>query len=133
MSHKKYALFVGRFSPPHNGHIWLIGRKLTNGTPVLIAIRDTPYSENDPYSASFRKSMLEAIFREEIQEGQVRVIILPDIESINYGRGVGYAVEEHEPPSEVAGISATELRRCLREEDTSWRERIPEAIWEMLE
>ena len=32
-----------------------------------------------------------------IQEGRVKIIIIPDIESVNYGRGVGYEVIEHAP------------------------------------
>ena len=44
----------------------------------------------------------------------VKVIIIPDIESINYGREVGYEVIEHEPPSQVRAISATEIRNNMR-------------------
>ena len=36
---------------------------------------------------------------------RVKVIIIPDIESVNYGRGVGYDIE-HVPPSEIGKISA---------------------------
>ena len=37
-------------------------------------------------------------------------MIIPDIESINYGRGVGYDVIEHKPPSKIGKISATKIR-----------------------
>ena len=36
--------------------------------------------------------------------------IIPDIESVNYGRGVGYDVIYHEPPADVAVISGTAIR-----------------------
>ena len=42
---------------------------------------------------------------------KVKVIIIPDIESINYGREVGYDIIEHFPPEKVKKISATEIRK----------------------
>ena len=39
------------------------------------------------------------------------VSIIPDIESVNYGRGVGYDVIYHEPPTEVGAISGTKIRK----------------------
>ena len=46
----------------------------------------------------------------------VRVIIIPDIESVNYGRGVGYEIIEHEPPAQIKRISATEIRSNMRKD-----------------
>ena len=43
----------------------------------------------------------------------VEVMIIPDIESVNYGRGVGYDIIEHVPPQEVGEISATKIRKKL--------------------
>ena len=43
-------------------------------------------------------------------------MIIPDIESINFGRGVGYDIIEHIPPQEVSDISATKIRKQLRNE-----------------
>ena len=45
-----------------------------------------------------------------INSGRVKVIIIPDIESVNYGRGVGYDIIEHIPPSKIGEISATKIR-----------------------
>ena len=44
------------------------------------------------------------------------MIILPDIESINYGRGVGYKIEEIVLSEEIQKISATKIRAKTREE-----------------
>jgi hypothetical protein len=49
-----------------------------------------------------------------IQDGRVITTIIPDIESINYGRGVGYEVIEHIPPKEIEEISATKIREQMR-------------------
>ena len=48
--------------------------------------------------------------------GKVKIIIIPDIESINIGRGVGYDVIEHCPPDDIKDISATAIRNKMKEE-----------------
>jgi hypothetical protein len=51
-----------------------------------------------------------------IEADRVKVMIIPDVESVNFGRGVGYDIIEHEPPTEVKEISATKIREQLRVE-----------------
>jgi hypothetical protein len=46
----------------------------------------------------------------KINSSKIQISIIPDIESINYGRGVGYEVIYHEPPSEIEKISGTGIR-----------------------
>ena len=41
-------------------------------------------------------------------------MIIPDIESVNIGRGIGYDVIEHVPPQDVHDISATKIREQLK-------------------
>ena len=126
---KKYALFIGRWQPLHNGHDWLIRQALRAGKPVAIAVRDTLLSEADPYTVEERIAMIREHFKGE----DVTVFAVPDIESVNVGRGVGYEVNVCDVPPEVAGISATEIRRALRAGAPSWRERVPAAIADFLE
>ena len=57
----------------------------------------------------------EGELKELIQDGRVITTIIPDIESINYGRGVGYEVIEHFPPDEIKEIS-TSIREQMRKE-----------------
>ena len=40
--------------------------------------------------------------------------IIPDIESVNYGRNVGYEIIEHKPPTKIKKVSATKIRQKLR-------------------
>ena len=54
-----------------------------------------------------------------IEDNKVRVIMIPDIESINFGRGVGYDVIEHVPPEDIADISATKIREQMRKDEES--------------
>ena len=51
-----------------------------------------------------------------LEEGRIKITIVPDIESINYGRGVGYEIIEHVPPEQVKEISATKIRKQMRED-----------------
>ena len=52
----------------------------------------------------------------KLTNGIVKVIIIPDIESVNYGRGVGYDIIEHVPPQDVEKISATKIREQMRKD-----------------
>jgi len=58
----------------------------------------------------------EGELKELIKEGKVLPTIIPDIESINYGRGVGYDIIEHTPPQEIGDISATSIRNQMKED-----------------
>lgn len=112
----KYSLFIGRWQPWHDGHQWLIDQRLKEGKNVCIAIRDVETNENQPWSAQEIAHNLKARFFNEIIEKKIKVIIIPDIESVNYGRGVGYEIIEHVPPTEVKEISATKIREQMRKD-----------------
>ena len=110
----KYSLFIGRWQPWHDGHQWLIDQRLNEGKNVCIAIRDVEPDENQPWTAQQIKDNLKIRFFNEITEGKIKVVTIPDIESVNYGRGVGYDVIEHVPPTDVKEISATKIREQMR-------------------
>ena len=112
----KYSLFIGRWQPWHDGHQWLIDQRLKEGKNVCIAIRDVEPNENQPWTAQQIKDNLKIRFFKEITEDRIRVIIIPDIESVNYGRGVGYEIIEHVPPTDVKEISATKIREQMRKD-----------------
>lgn len=103
-------MFVGRWQPWHEGHRWLIDQRLNQGKRVLICIRDVETDQNNPYEPREVLENLNKELNDLIQAGRVKVIIIPDIESINYGRGVGYEIIEHIPPKNIYDISATKIR-----------------------
>jgi hypothetical protein len=107
---KKYALYVGRWQNWHKGHEWLINQQLEKGKNVWVAIRDVEQDENNPKTAMQILNELsnEPFFKDKFD--RILLSIIPDIESINYGRGVGYDVIYHEPPADVAVISGTAIR-----------------------
>jgi phosphopantetheine adenylyltransferase len=107
---KKYALYIGRWQNWHKGHEWLINQQLNQGKNVWVAIRDVEVDENNPKTAQevFQMLIQEPFFNNNFDK--ILVSIIPDIESVNYGRGVGYDVIYHEPPADVAVISGTAIR-----------------------
>lgn len=113
-SEKKFALFIGRWQPWHDGHQWLIDQQLNKGNKVCIAIRDVEIDEKNWWSASDIADSLLARFHDKIKDGKINIITIPDIDSINFGRGVGYDIIEHVPSEEVAAISATKIRQKLK-------------------
>ena len=111
----KYSMFIGRWQPLHKGHLWLINERLKEGKNVWLAIRDVKPDEKNPWTAKEIEQMIrEGELKDLIVDGRIVVSIIPDIESINYGRGVGYDVIEHIPPKEIGDISATSIRNKMR-------------------
>lgn len=106
-------MFIGRWQPWHNGHRWLIDQRLNEGKNVLICVREVSKDDKNPYDPLEVKENVEKELKDLINTKRVKVIIIPDIESVNYGRGVGYDIIEHVPPSEIGEISATKIREKL--------------------
>ena len=111
---KKYSVFFGRWQPWHAGHRWLIDQRLNEGKNVWIAIRDVKPDEKNPYTAHEVMMNLSEELKDLLSEGRIFISIVPDIESINYGRGVGYDIIEHVPPTNIGDISATKIREQMK-------------------
>ena len=112
----KYSMFIGRWQPWHKGHQWLIEQRLKEGKNVLICIRDMMPDKNNPFTSEEVFDMLSRELSDYIRVEQVKLMIIPDIESVNYGRGVGYDIIEHTPPTEIGEISATKIREKYKKE-----------------
>lgn len=114
---KKYALYIGRWQTWHAGHEWLISQQLDKGKNVWVAIRDVAVDENNPKSA---QQVLIDLSKEKFfmdNSDRILISIIPDIESVNYGRGVGYEVIHHHPPADVELISGTKIRKGYMDTD----------------
>ena len=125
----RYNLFIGRYQSPHKGHMHIFDTFLKEDKPVLIAIRDIDPDAANPLTAAEVKTLWEKVYA---ANPLVKVIIIPDIESVNYGRGVGYAISEINVPETVAAISATEIRRQVIAGENGWKAFVDENIHEML-
>ena len=109
---KKYSAFIGRWQciPPHKGHIDLIETVLKEGKKVWIGIRNTTKDKDNPYSIRERGVAIRKALS-HWPAGQIKITEVPDIDSINFGRGVGYEIREIKLPKEIEDISATEIRK----------------------
>ena len=123
---KKYAIFVGRFQPYHQGHISLIMQKINEGIPALIMVRDIVPDAKNPFTTEQTVEMIEKYHAAHNHE--VQVIIIPDMESVNFGRGVGYEINEFTPPENIGWISATGIRNSIKEGNNDWKTLVDESI-----
>lgn len=130
MENKKYCLYIGRYQGTHMGHQAIFNESLKQGKNILIAIRDVPTDEKNPFTPEEVKLLWEKVYSSRVKDGSVKVIIIPDIESVNYGRGVGYEVNEIKVPDNIATISATEIRNNIINDVDDWKLFVDESIHE---
>jgi bifunctional NMN adenylyltransferase/nudix hydrolase len=69
-------IFIGRFQPPHRGHLDVLRRALSQASRVCILIgsTDRPRTIKDPFSYDERRQMILALLDEDERE---RVVIAP--------------------------------------------------------
>ena len=125
---KKYAIFVGRYQPYHFGHIELIKQKLNEGIPALIMVRNIEPDDRNPFTTEQTVSMIKKYHASHGDD--VEVMIIPDIESVNYGRGVGYEINEFQPPEDSGAmfISATKIRDSIKNGDNTWKTMVDDSL-----
>jgi adenylylsulfate kinase len=112
----QYAMFIGRFQPLHLSHQALFQQALDEGKNLLICIRDGEVNEKNPFTPEQVKKTIEDTYPFLVEYGIVKVMVIPDICSVEFGRGVGYDIIEHIPPTEIAEVSATKIREQMRKE-----------------
>lgn len=78
----KYGLIVGRFQHIHLGHEKLIniGLKLCEKLLVFIGSANQEVGGRNPYTYEYRKSLIEIIYKKEIENGKLIIAPLNDWE-----------------------------------------------------
>ena len=112
------AFYIGRWQPFTIAHEWLISQKLSKGFSVLIGIRDILPDKSNPFTAAQVSEMIHLVYNGQ----DVRTIILPNIESVNYGRTVGYEINEFVPDKNTFDVSATSVRTNI--DNDSWKQNV---------
>ena len=112
----QWSLFIGRGQPLHTGHKELFRQVINEGGKVCVAIREVEVNEKNPFSVNDIMMNIANEMQEEVFAGKLRVISIPDICSVEFGRGVGYDIIEHVPPQEIHDISATKIREQMKAE-----------------
>ena len=103
------ALLIGRYQPFHAGHKTLVAEAIKRTGQCCIAIRDTGGTDDsNPYDFQKVKSEIHAGCIE--YGNKIKVIEIPNIMDVFYGRGVGYNIEQIELSDELQSISATKIR-----------------------
>lgn len=107
---RRWSMFPGRFQPFHKGHQTIIDTLLKEGQRVCVAVMDTPINDCNPYSIEARIDMIEEHYSSEIYFQTIKVISIPWMDDVVYGRDVGYVFRKIEVSTEIEAISATKLR-----------------------
>jgi len=107
---KTYSLFIGRWQPFHDGHKAMIDLVINEGKSVCIALRDTRKDASNPFSVEERIEMIRKVYPDE---DTVKIIVIPDISEVCYGRKVGYGIREIRLGEELETISGTKIREKM--------------------
>ena len=112
---KATAQMLGRWQPFHEGHHVLFQEIVKITGQVCIQIRDVQGVDDNPFDFETVKKNIEDKLNPEF-EGRFKIMLVPNITNISYGRGVGYKIEEIVLPEEIQKISATKIRAKMRED-----------------
>ena len=130
---KPTTQMLGRWQPWHDGHTALFKKALAETGQVCIMVRNVSFivgqdagagrtraQDDNPFSYDFVCDAIEdGLHNAGFTRGNEYVIIqVPNIVDISYGRGVGYTFTEHDLGKEVHNISATKIRKQMRNEGT---------------
>ena len=122
---------LGRWQPWHDGHTALFKKALDETGQVCIMVRDvggivgkdagggrTVVQDDNPFDKAIVVNNIKAGLAEHgYQVGKEYIIMeVPNIVDISYGRGVGYTFTEHDLGEETHNISATKIRKQMRED-----------------
>ena len=110
----QWSLFIGRWQPLHEGHKELFRQVINEGGRVCVAIREVEVDEKNPFTPHQIMLNVYEQMKPEVESGKLKIIAIPDICSVEFGRGVGYDIIEHIPPQEIADISATKIREQMK-------------------
>ena len=121
---KPTVLLLGRWQPWHDGHLALFKRAFAKTGQVVIQVRDVKDSsggegqDDNPFSfEDISKNIEDKLFFSGYKINEDYIIqLVPNITNITYGRGVGYKMEQESFDSDIESISATKIRKNLRDE-----------------
>ena len=112
---KPTAQMLGRWQPWHEGHQKLFEEIIKKTGQVLIMVRDVQGVGDNPFNFDTVKKNIEEKLN-PLYQGKFKIVLVPNITNICYGRGVGYKIEEIVLPENVQKISATKIRDKMRQE-----------------
>jgi hypothetical protein len=121
---KPTVQMLGRWQPWHAGHQELFKRCIAKTGQVIIQVRDVQGAsggdgqDDNPFDwdtvcANIKEGLLKDGFNRGVE---YEIMLVPNIVNITYGRGVGYVFEEEVFDRSITDISATNIRKQMRDE-----------------
>ena len=123
---KPTVQMLGRWQPWHDGHQALFKRCVAKTGQVIIQVRDVQGAsggdgqDDNPFDwEAVCKNIEDGLAKDNFHRGQeYEIMLVPNIVNITYGRGVGYKFEEDVFEEAITDISATKIRKEMRDKGT---------------
>tara|TARA_B100001250_G_scaffold48020_1_gene37608 strand:- start:5739 stop:6137 length:399 start_codon:yes stop_codon:yes gene_type:complete len=123
---KPTVQLLGRWQPWHEGHQELFKRAIKKTGQVAIQVRDVKGvsggsgNDDNPFDwDQVCENISTSLSKDGYERGvHYEIMLVPNIVNITYGRGVGYVFEEEVFEDSIEEISATKIRKKMRDEGT---------------
>ena len=123
---KPTVQLLGRWQPWHEGHQELFKRAIKKTGQVVIQVRDVKGvsggsgNDDNPFNwDQVCENISTSLSKDGYERGvHYEIMLVPNIVNITYGRGVGYVFEEEVFEDSIEEISATKIRKKMRDEGT---------------
>ena len=120
---KPTVQMLGRWQPWHDGHQELFKRAVIKTGQVIIQVRDVHGAsggegqDDNPFEwDKVCRNISEGLKKDGFERGkEYEIMMVPNIVNITFGRGVGYVFEEETFDEKITKISATKIRKKMRE------------------
>ena len=120
---KPTVQMLGRWQPWHDGHQELFKRCVAKTGQVIIQVRDVQGAsggagqDDNPFNWEEVCTNIETGLSKDgyVRGVEYEIMLVPNIVNITYGRGVGYTFDEETFDESITSISATKIRKELRE------------------
>jgi len=112
---KPTAQMLGRWQPFHDGQYALFEEIIKKTGQVCIQIRDVQGVGDNPFDFETVKKNIEEKLNPKYKN-RFKIMLVPNITNISYGRGVVYKIEEVILPEKIQQISATKIRDKMRKD-----------------
>ena len=163
MSQYKAALFIGRFQPFHNGHLYSLKKAFELAEKVIVGVGSSQENgtENNPFNYELRKKMIESL---SVESGKdVKIVPVPDMFDHKKWGDLIQEILRNEglSPAEVVAVGNNDwtnrilreirvevfetglykrdelegikIRELIKINDVQWKMRVPETVVKCME
>jgi adenylate kinase family enzyme len=107
---------MGRFQPWHYGHRKLFEKCILKTGQVNLMVKNVKKDKDNPYNYLQVKKKIE---KDLINfKKRIKISLVPEIQEICFGRKVGYSIKKINLGKKIEKISATKIRKQLRQKNS---------------